>query len=361
MVEVSLRHRFPHTTLDISFQAGVEIVVLFGPSGVGKSLTVRTIAGLFTPETGYVRVNGEVWLDTEHGINLRPQVRRVGYVPQHYGLFPHLSVAGNIAFSLREMPHSEREHRLHAMIDLMQLHGLEHRYPHELSGGQQQRVALARALVIEPRILLLDEALSALDPLLREELQDAVRLIQRHYRIPVILITHDLQEAYTLADKLVVLQEGRVVQIGTQEDVFRRPATPQVARAVGMRNIYTGTVVGHTLDSTEVTWAGGSLLVPRISRPRGATVTFGIRPEDVLFVREQRPLRQTHNIVDVIVEEEHPTGFDHLVRMRLVQDTGVVLWARLPRFILQNLGVRPGQRRRVLLRQRALHVFAGDT
>ncbi len=360
MIDVALRHTFPHTRLDISFRAGAEIVVLFGPSGVGKSLTVRTIAGLFTPQHGHVRVNGDVWLDTERNINLRPQLRRVGYVPQHFGLFPHLSVVENIAFGLHEVPGPERERRIRFMLDLMQLHGLEHRYPRELSGGQQQRVALARALVIHPRILLLDEALSALDPLLREELQEEVRLIQRHYEIPVVLITHDLQEAYTLADKLVVLQEGRVVQVGTQEEVFRHPATPQVARAVGMRNIYTGTVARHSLDTTEVTWAGGILYVPRISQPRGALVTFGIRPEDVLFVREQRPLRQTHNILDVVIEEEHPTSFDHLVRMRLVRNGEVVVWARLPRAILRNLGIRPGQRRRVLFRQRALHVFLAE-
>ncbi len=358
MIEVSLRHTFPHLTLDIAFRAGAEIVVLFGPSGVGKSITVRTIAGLFTPREGHVRVNGDVWLDTNRGINLRPQARRVGYVPQHYGLFPHMSVAENIAFGLRRLPRSERQRRVQAMLELMQLQGLEHRRPRELSGGQQQRVALARALVTEPRVLLLDEALGALDPLLREELQEEVRLIQQRYAIPVVLITHDLQEAYTLADRLVVLEGGRVVQVGTQEDVFRKPATLQIARAVGMRNLFTGTVVGHSLDATEITWAGGLLRTQRIKEPRGATVTFGIRPEDVLFVREQRPLRQTHNIVEAVVVEDRPTGFDHLLLLRLVQAENIFLWARLPRVILLNLGIQPGQRRRVLLRQRAIHVFS---
>lgn len=357
MIEVALQHTFAHMRLDITFDAGTEIVVLFGPSGVGKSLTVRTIAGLFTPEKGIVRVNGEVWLDTEQGINLRPQARRVGYVPQHYGLFPHMTVVENIAFGLRGLPAAERERRVQTMVDLMQLAGLEHRKPRELSGGQQQRVALARALVTEPRVLLLDEALGALDPLLREELQEELRLIQRRYTIPVVLITHDVQEAYALADRLVVLEAGRVVQVGTQEDVFRRPATPQVARAVGMRNLFTGTVLSHSLDATEIRWAGGVLRTPRAPHPRGSAVTFGIRPEDVIFVREQRPLSHTHNVVDVVVLEDHPTGFDHLLLLDVVAVPGVKVWARLPHVLLLNLGIRPGQRRRVLLRQRAIHVF----
>ena len=357
MIEVALRHSFPHMSLDIAFRAGAEIVVLFGPSGVGKSLTVRTIAGLFTPQEGHVRVNGEVWLDTRLGINRRPQARRVGYVPQHYGLFPHLTVVENIAFGLRGVSRGERERRVQEMVNLMQLAGLEHRKPAELSGGQQQRVALARALVTNPQVLLLDEALGALDPLLREELQEELRLIQRQYAIPVVLITHDVQEAYTLADRLVVLEGGRVVQVGTQEDVFRRPATPQVARAVGMRNIFSGTVLAHSLDATELRWAGRVLRVPRVKHPPGTQVTFGIRPEDVLFVREQRPLKYTHNVANVVVLEDHPTGFDHLLLLEMEGAEGIRLWARLPHVLLLNLGIRPGQRRRVLLRQRALHVF----
>ena len=360
MIDVMLRHRFPHMSLDIAFQAGAEIVVLFGPSGVGKSLTVRTIAGLFTPHEGRVRVNGEIWLDTREGINLRPQARRVGYVPQHYGLFPHLTVAENIAFGLRKLPRAAREQRVREMVTLMQLTGLEHRKPGELSGGQQQRVALARALVTNPKVLLLDEALGALDPLLREELQEELRIIQRQYAIPVVLITHDVQEAYALADQLVVLEGGRVVQVGTQEDVFRHPATPQVARAVGMRNIFSGTVMAHSLDATEIRWAGGILRAPRVSYPPGTRITFGIRPEDVIFVREHRPLKYTHNVTRVVVREDHPTGFDHLLLLEVEEAGGVTLWARLPHVLLLNLGIRPGQKRRVLLRQRALHVFRNE-
>jgi len=357
VIEVQLFHSFPNFTLDVSFTCSPGVTVLFGPSGVGKSLTVRSIAGLFVPQQGYVRVNGDTWLDTSAGINVPPQARRVGYVPQHYGLFPHMTVEENIAFGLRSYSRQEQAQRVEEMLALMHLQGLSDQHPRHLSGGQQQRVALARALVIQPRILLLDEALGALDPALREELQEELRLIHRRYEIPILLITHDLQEAYTLAHQLVVFQRGRVVQIGTQEDVFRHPATPSVARAVGMRNVFRGVVYRHTLDNTEIHWAGGVLLVSRTRHAVGKEVTFGFRPEDILFVREQRPLRQSHNIVAVRVAEAHPTGIDNILLLELVRMPDVTLYARLPRVFMLDLGIRPGQQRRVLIRRRSVHVF----
>lgn len=358
MIEVAIRHHLPNFVLDVHFRVGEGVTVLFGPSGSGKSLTIRAIAGLFCPQQGYIRVGEDVWLDTEEGIWIPPQKRRVGYVPQHYGLFPHLNVAQNIAFGLRHLEKGERDRRVSEVVRLMQLEGLESRHPRELSGGQQQRVALARVLVIQPRVLLLDEALSSLDPVLREELQDEVRLIHRQYGMPVLLITHDVQEAYMLADQIVVIHQGKVVQTGNQEDIFRRPATPTIARAVGMRNIFTGVVQRHALDATEIMWEGHTLRIPRCQCLIGERVTFGIRPEDVIFVREHRPLKYTHNIVEVLVVDDHPTGFDHMIRLQLADVPGIILYARLPHVLMQNLGIRPGQKRRVLLRVRAIHVFS---
>ena len=357
MIDVRIGHSFPGFRLDVAFTADVGITVLFGPSGAGKSLTLRAIAGLFRPAEGRIVVNGEVWLDTARGIWVRPQARRVGYVPQHYGLFPHMTVAENIAFGLRGISRQERERRVRELTSLMHLEGLENRRPRELSGGQQQRVALARALAVRPRVLLLDEALGALDPVLREQLQEEVRLIQRRYRLPVILITHDVHEMAALADRVVVLEEGRVVQVGPQETIFRRPATLRLARAVGMRNLLEGVVRGHRLDTSEIEWAGGVLLAPRVPQPPGTRVHFGIRPEDVVFVREHRPLTASHNVVPVVVEADHPAAFDRLLTLRLKHAADVRLYARLPGMLVHELGLRPGQERRVLLRQRALHVF----
>jgi len=355
-----VQHRFPHAGLNVAFRVAAGIVVLFGPSGAGKTLTLRTIAGLFRPQKGVVRLEGETWLDTAHGVNRPPQARRVGYVPQHLGLFPHLSVRENIAFGLHAMPGAVRRQRVEEALALMHLEEVARQRPDGLSGGQQQRVALARALVTRPRILLLDEAFSHLDPVLRSDLGQAVRQIHRRFHLPVVLITHDLDEAYALADRLVVLEAGQVVQTGTQDEIFHHPATLRLARAVGMRNLFPVTVQGHSLETTQLRWAGGLLQTPRVALPAGTRVWAGIRPEDVLFVRDSRPLKHTHNLVEAQVAEVHPAGASVLVLMKPASAPEQPLWVRLPPVVAANLGLRPGLRRVLLLRQRGLHVFSGE-
>ncbi len=361
MIEVTLHHAFPHFELDVSFRVEAGLVVIFGPSGAGKTLTLRAIAGLFRPQQGLVRFAGEVWLDTSRGLHKAPQQRRVGYVPQHLGLFPHLTVWENIAFGLRRLPRAERARRVAEMLALMQLEEVAHQHPDRLSGGQQQRVALARAIVTRPQLLLLDEAFSHLDPVLRSDLGQAIREIHRRFHLPVLLITHDLEAAYTLAEHFVVLEAGRVVQTGTQEAIFRRPATLRLARAVDMRNLFPVTVESHGLDTTRLRWAAGTLQAPRVALPPGARVWTGIRPEDVLFVRDTRPLSSTHNLVDAEVAEVRPAGHTTLVRLTLPQATELPLWARLPPVVAANLGLRPGLRCRLLLRQRGIHVFTAES
>jgi len=357
VIRVELHHTFPDFTLDVRFTTAADVTVLFGPSGVGKSLTVRAIAGLFTPHRGYIQVEEEVWLDTARTLHIPPQKRRVGYVPQHYGLFPHLTVGENVAFGLRHMAPGERQQRVQEMLTLMRLEGLADRRPGELSGGQQQRVALARALVTQPRLLLLDEALGALDPVLREELRETVRTIQHRYRIPLFLITHDVEEAALLGDYWIVFEEGRVVQTGEPGEIFRHPATPHIARAVGMRNIYTGVVRAHPAAGiTEIQWGATVLQVERGDLPVGRDVIFGFRPEDVLFVREDRPLAHAHNILCVRVDEVRLVGTDCVILLRTCEG-GERIHVRLFPTVCEDLRIRPGQRRRILIRRRAIHVF----
>ncbi len=360
MIEVELHHTFPDFTLDVHFASEAGMTVLFGPSGVGKTLTIRAIAGLFTPHRGYVRVQGETWLDTEKRICLPPQARRVGYVPQHYGLFPHMTVAENIAFGLRRLPKGEQTRRIQEMLQLMRLEKLANRRPDDLSGGQQQRVALARALVIRPRVLLLDEALGALDPALREDLQETVRLIHRTYNVPTLVITHDLMEASVLGDTWVVFETGRVVQIGTPTDIFHHPATPLVARAVGMRNIYDGIVQEHGDEYTKLRWAGGTIRVPPLPTPSRRKVVFGFRPEEVVFIREHRPLSALHNIFPVRVETCRPIGVDCWVRAHLARAPETLVFIRAPRFLLEDLDIHPRGEYRILVRQRIIHVFEAE-
>lgn len=194
-----------------------EFVALFGPSGAGKTTLLRCLAGLVQPDSGSIRVNGETWFDGATGTHLRPQERRVGYVFQDYALFPNMTVRGNLEFAQRG---GADRRRVDELIDMMQLGDLQGRKPATLSGGQQQRVALARALASEPRLLLLDEPLSALDLEIRQRLQDEILRLQRHFGLTTLLVSHDVSEVYKLCRRVVILENGHAVREGNPAEVF---------------------------------------------------------------------------------------------------------------------------------------------
>jgi molybdate transport system ATP-binding protein len=250
MLNVNLHHQLGAFQLAIQFQVPLGLIVLLGPSGAGKSLTLSSIAGLLHPQKGHIAVNEQVLFDSATGLNVPPQLRHVGYVPQHYALFPHLTVAENILFALPpsrtnapwtqwRKRRADRRTRVTELLSILELDGLERRYPATLSGGQQQRVALARALAAEPRLLLLDEPFNALDAAVRERLRDTLKQFQRRFAIPIVLVTHDHAEAQQLADTIVVVQRGQVAQIGSVNDIFYSPFTPDVAQLVGQHNVFT--------------------------------------------------------------------------------------------------------------------------
>ena len=215
-----------------------ELMVLLGPSGCGKTTTLRMIAGFIDPSAGAVRLGGR------DITRLPPWRRNTGLVFQSYALFPHLSVAENVSFGLemRDLPKSARDAKVNEALRLVRLEDLAQRLPHELSGGQQQRVALARALVIEPDILLLDEPLSNLDAKLRQEVRVEIRELQRKLGLTTVMVTHDQEEALTMADRLVVMSNGAVQQVGTQRELYERPANGFVAGFVGRTNFLKGRV-----------------------------------------------------------------------------------------------------------------------
>lgn len=217
--------------MDVSWEAGSETVVLFGPSGAGKSMTFQAIAGLVPLQGGRISIGDKVLYDSASNIDLPPQRRDVGYLFQHYGLFPHMSAKENILYG-HDDPGKEEED-LSEMISLFHLQGLEERYPGELSGGQRQRVALARALMRKPRILLLDEPLSAIDLAVRKAIRNELKSLQRRLAIPMVVVTHDLGEALTMADRLVIYNQGGVIQAGPPMEVVEHPANDMVAELVG--------------------------------------------------------------------------------------------------------------------------------
>lgn len=231
---VDIRKRLSAFELNVRLEAGAEILVLFGPSGAGKTQTLDVIVGLTTPDSGEIVLDGATFFRGAGGkpaINLPARQRRVGYVFQSYALFPHLTALDNVAYSLWRQPRA-RERAL-ALLERMKLSPLAGRYPHELSGGQQQRVAIARALAMEGHALLMDEPFSALDNPTRKLLHQDLLALQRETRLVVIYVTHSLDDAIAVGDRLAVMREGRIEQIGALEEVIQRPANQAVAEALG--------------------------------------------------------------------------------------------------------------------------------
>jgi molybdate transport system ATP-binding protein len=311
--------------LDVAWSAGSGVAVLFGPSGAGKTLTLQCLAGLLTPSAGRIVVDGRVLFDAAAGVNLPAQARRVGYVFQGYALFPHLSVADNVGFGLRDRPRAERLARTGEVLARLGLADLADRRPGELSGGQRQRVALGRALAIDPALLLLDEPLSALDLPLRRALRDELRQLLREWRTAAVVVTHDFTEAYRLADRIVVYDAGRVVQAAPRAELLWQPASEAVARIVGIRNVLRGTVVKATPDRIQLRWREQLLeAVNSPSRsylpPPGSPIAFFVRPEYVRLIRKDRgaadPVHHM-NLMEGTVIGDEDFGTTWSLRIRL--------------------------------------------
>lgn len=214
---------------------GFSMTAVIGPSGSGKTTLLRCLAGLEQPRRGVIHVGDRTWFDAEQRISLSPQERDVGFLFQDYALFPHLTVAANIGFGRTDLPKPARQSEIIQLLERFELKGLAQRYPHQISGGQQQRVALARAVIRRPRILLLDEPLAALDTWLRAGIRTELRRLLRTFEIPVLLVTHDPDDALTLADHVVVMNAGRVIQHGPIGDVIANPTSSLVSEFFGQR------------------------------------------------------------------------------------------------------------------------------
>jgi molybdate transport system permease protein len=235
-LEVAIEKTVGAFRLAVEFAADGAPLGLLGPSGSGKSMTLRAIAGLETPDRGRIVLNGKTLFDSERRINLPARERRVGLLFQNYALFPHLTVSENIAFGLQNNSDGERNRRVAEQIATAHLTGLADRYPSTLSGGEQQRVALARALAIEPAALLLDEPFSALDTYLRGALERQLRETLETFRGSTLFVSHNLEEAYRVCETIVVLADGKVAAQGPKEEIFRHPPTMEVARVTGCKN-----------------------------------------------------------------------------------------------------------------------------
>jgi putative spermidine/putrescine transport system ATP-binding protein len=261
-----------------------EFISLLGPSGCGKTTTLKMIAGFEDATEGAIRFDGK------DVVNVPAEKRDIGMVFQNYALFPHMTVEQNLAFGLemRKVARPEMAERIAKVLEMVQLTGYSGRYPNQLSGGQQQRVALARALVIEPRILLLDEPLANLDAKLREEMRVFIRDLQRRVGITTVYVTHDQAEAMTMSDRVVVMFGGRIAQIGAPADIYERPQSLTVAQFVGQVNLIEGKVGAAAADGTVAieTGLGRTALKATRALAEGATVTLSLRPEAIELRQE---------------------------------------------------------------------------
>lgn len=286
-----------HIQLDVNQG---EMLTLLGPSGCGKTTTLRCIAGLEKPEEGDIVIDGKPMLSKGF---VPPSKRGIGMVFQNYAVWPHMKLYGNIAYGLKiqKIPKPKIKERVHQVLALVGLSGLENRYPAQLSGGQQQRVALARALVSNPKVLLLDEPLSNLDAKLREGLRFEIKSLVRRMGITSVYVTHDQAEAMVISDRIVVMDSGNVVQIGNPQDIYKKPANKFVADFIGTMNFIDGEVIQVLQDSDRVNVRTEFCEKMLCNMPNAATtlspgakVFVSIRPEDVAVFAE--PSRQAENI-----------------------------------------------------------------
>ena len=250
MIEARITKRFPPGpdsaafSLEIDFQGGPGITVLFGPSGAGKTLALDCIAGFTRPEQGRILLDDQILFDAASGVNLRPQQRNCGYVFQNYALFPHMTLRQNLVFAAERHPRLERHRRVTEMLDRFHLSEVSGRRPHEVSGGQKQRCSIARALIGSPRLLLLDEPARGLDAPLRIELYALLRKVRSEYAVPILLVTHDLEECFELAEQMLIIREGHVVQSGSPRKILEQPASAEVARLLGISNLFEAEIAG---------------------------------------------------------------------------------------------------------------------
>ena len=327
MIEIRVEKNLGNFSLNLSLSLQKGMTVLFGPSGSGKTLTLHTIAGLVEPDSGTVRVNGVVYFDKKRRVNLPVHRRRVGYVFQEPSLFPHMTVFENIAYGISDLPLAERKRKVSLLIERMRLEGLEKNLPHQISGGQKQRTALARALAASPLLLLLDEPFASLDNPVREKLRLDLLSIEKEDRMPLIFVTHDVEEAFVLSEELVVLNEGRVEQAGNKEDIFYRPQSHKVAKFLGVKNIFGGRITEVYREKGVMTvWVdekGFQASVPyREGAIKGNWIRFCIRPEEIMILRAERPIEKTlqENIFTGQIVRIIEKGAEHTLFFRKSQD-----------------------------------------
>jgi molybdopterin-binding protein len=346
----SRRGAFALQSINLEIADG-EYFVLLGPTGAGKTMLLEVIAGVHSAAAG------EIWLDGENVTSLPPEARHIGFMYQDFLLFPHLTVRKNIAFGLRHMLEADANSRVQELARLLKIEPLLDRRVFGLSGGEQQRIALARALAPRPRLLLLDEPLSALDPQIRRELRRELRILHEELRMTTLHVTHDFEEALALADRLGVIHEGTIVQTGMPDEVFRKPKSAFLARFLGSENLIRGNVVRsgppelHSRGAFEAVFEAGPLKLYVIAEREGPAYV-AIRPEEITVSKESSPSSARNRLEGAVISIEKLWP-----QVRLTVDVGAPLVAVITAQSMESLGLAAGIGVSLTIKASAIHIF----
>ena len=331
--------------LDVEFEAPPGVTILFGASGSGKTMTLKSIAGIVRPDSGRIAINAVALFDSERGIDLPIRKRGVGYVFQHLALFPHLSALANVEFGMTDSPRGERHKRALAMMEALHIEHIAHRKPKDISGGEAQRVALARALSCGPKILLLDEPLSAIDEATKLGIISDLKAINRDLRLPILYVTHSREEAVTLGERVIVYDSGRIVSRGEPLEVFGSPVTASVARLSGAENIFDGRVVSkNERGGTMAVEVADSIGTCRVDVPfgresEGDQVKIAVSSGDILLATEEPRSTSARNILKGRIASIEDKGNRTLVRVA----SGVIWSVSVTRQSVEELNLLSGQ------------------
>ena len=348
---------FPYAA---ALRADNEILVLFGPSGAGKSMTLQIAAGLLTPASGLVKIDGRTVFDSSSRTNIAPQERGVGYVVQNLALFPHMTVEANVMFGMRGT-REEKRAKARAMLQQFGMAGFAQRMPRTLSGGQAQRVALARALARDARLLLLDEPFSALDDALRKDMRNELLRLRNELGLTIVFVTHDSREAHLLADRIAVFDAGGVLQAGARDAVFRKPLNSRVARLTGMTNVISGKVIRSDRSSLLVDALGSSL---RCASWAGNLSDYAEGRRVELAIRSERVnLRRTvseadENVFESSIAADFPFGSNHVLNLT-IKHSGQPMEVEISSRPYEVLGVGSTKDWLIELPAADLHVMPG--
>lgn len=357
-ITTAIRKRVSSTfTLDVDIAVPPGITILFGASGSGKSTILRCLAGLRRPDAGRIAIGDTPVFDADAGVDVPVQRRKIGYVFQQLALFPHMSVADNIGYGLDRISAVDRLQRVRAISDAFRIGGLLDRRPADISGGERQRVALARTLVTEPRALLLDEPLTALDHAIQSRIMDDLRRWNEARRIPVLYVTHAHREVYALGDRVVVVDKGRVIATGSAREVLDHPAHDVIADLAGFENIFPAIVVERRVSAgtMHVRLTGSSEIeVPLTPAQEGDTLRIAIRAGDVLLANQPPHGISARNILQGRLEQVHAEG-PTIVATVLAGSTFTV---HLTPTGLESLGVRTGDAVWLIVKTYSCHVAA---